>query len=71
MKIDSRQEAIGLPPLNEIAREVRDVMLDPTSGLPPEARAILRTELGMSPETASNKPATNAAPASAIPPRAN
>lgn len=45
---------IGLPPVAETEQEILKRMLDPNDeiyGLPPEARAILRTEMRMEPET--------------------
>ena len=42
-----RKDAIGLPPLEEMDREILKRMLDPDRGLVPEARAILRTKLGL------------------------
>jgi len=47
-----RTAAIGLPPLEDIDREVRDRLLDPQQGLPPEVRAVLRSKLGLGKETA-------------------
>ena len=47
-----RQSAIGLPPFAEIDRDVRTRMLNPENGLPPEARARLRTKLQLPAETA-------------------
>jgi hypothetical protein len=47
-----RIAAIGLPPLEDIDREVRDRLLDPQRGLPPEVRAVLRSKLGLGKETA-------------------
>lgn len=47
-----RWAAIGLPPVSETSKTILDQMLDPENGVNPEARAILRTELGMPPETA-------------------
>ena len=65
-----RKEAIGLPPLEETDREILKRMLDPERGLPPEARAILRTKLGLPAEPKELKesapqasPSTNAPPA--------
>ena len=49
---DERWGAIGLPPIKEIARTVLDQMLDPERGLPPQARAVLRTKLALPAETA-------------------
>jgi hypothetical protein len=65
---------IGLPPVEETEKEMLKRMLDPEEGLPPEMRAILRTELQLGPEpitapangsgTSTNTPSatTNAAP---------
>lgn len=61
----SSKERIGLPPLEEIQRDVLDRLLDPEKGFLPEIRARLRTELGLPPETIP--PATNAPPAAAPP----
>ncbi len=46
-----RQEAIGLGHLEDIQREMLGRLLDPEHGLEPEARATLRTKLGLPPET--------------------
>jgi hypothetical protein len=43
----ARQDPLRVPPIPEIEREVRDRLLNPTNGLPPEAQAILRTKLGL------------------------
>jgi hypothetical protein len=59
--IKGNEARIGLPPVEEIEREMLARMLDPIEGLPPEARAILRTELRLPPEQLP--PATNAVPA--------
>lgn len=51
-KIDStRAEAIGLSPLPEIDQTVRSRLLDPAEGLPWDVRAVIRTKLGLGPET--------------------
>jgi hypothetical protein len=60
-----RKEAIGLPPIEIIAKDIRNRMLDPERGLPTEARAVLRTKLGLPAEAApptppATAPATNA-----------
>jgi hypothetical protein len=47
-----RMSAIGLPPFEEVNRDVLNRMLDPENGLPPEARAILRTKLNLPAEKA-------------------
>lgn len=52
---------IGLPPVEETEKEILKRMLDPNDeiyGLPPEARAILRTAMRMEPEAVV--PGTNA-----------
>jgi hypothetical protein len=58
---------VPLPNYNDLNRSVLRDLLDPQDGLPFAARAVLRTQLGMSPET--NAPATlpsnTAAPADA------
>ena len=59
-----RKAAIGLPPMNMIAREVLDKMLNVADGIPPEARAVLRTKLRMKSETAP----TNAVPGTVVVP---
>jgi hypothetical protein len=60
-----RKAAIGLPPINDIAREVLDKMLNVSDGIPPEARAVLRTKLRMKSEIAP----TNAVPETVSPPK--
>jgi hypothetical protein len=55
--VPDRSQAIGLPPLEAIDRDVRNRFLDPETGLNPEARAILRTRLGLPAEPA-RQPAT-------------
>jgi hypothetical protein len=52
---------IPLPPMNELSKTVVSDLLNPERGVPVEARAILRTKLGLPPETVA--PAvTNAVP---------
>lgn len=60
----NRAEAIGLPPLKTISEEVLNKMLDPEGGVPPEARAIIRTKLNMGaePKTTNAVPETVVAP---------
>lgn len=60
-KIEGSEQRIGLPPLAQIKKEVLDDRLGPSSDLPPQIKAQLRTELGL-PAPAS----TNAPPASAV-----
>jgi hypothetical protein len=72
-KIKGREEAIGLPPLDEIEKEVVRRLLDPKEGVPTEVRAILRTKLRLPAEppaaptepapTTPPKPGTNTPPA--------
>lgn len=61
-KTSMRPEALNIPSLDELQKEVLANMLDPERGLPPDARAALRLKLGMPPESASPAGATNAAP---------
>ena len=56
------QARVGLPPLADINRTVLNQLLNPEKGLPYAARAVLRTQLRLPPETAS----TNAPPAAAV-----
>ena len=52
MKRSGGAERTQLTPLNEIKQLVRDDMLNPKTGLPPEQRAQLRTALGLPAEAA-------------------
>jgi hypothetical protein len=56
--IDGRVEALTLPPLAEIDKEMQDRVLDPEQGLPWDARSIIRTRLGLPAETTNAPPAT-------------
>ena len=58
-----RMAAIGLRPLEDIDREILNRFLDPEGGVPFEARAVLRTRLGLPPETVVPPATTNAPPA--------
>ena len=49
-------DRIPLRPYPDMNQEVIRTLLDPQRGLPPEARAILRTRLGMKPEAALPSP---------------
>jgi hypothetical protein len=53
------QARVGLPPFADINRRVLNRLLDPQQGMPFDARAVLRTQLQLPPESV----ATNAAPA--------
>ena len=65
-KTKARGEALAIPPMDQIQREVLNRMLDPENGVIPEMRAILRTKLNLGPEQASpgNGNVTNAVPES-------
>jgi hypothetical protein len=52
------QQRVGLPPFAEIEKTVLNIILDPKQGMPFAARAVIRTQLRMPPETVS----TNATP---------
>jgi hypothetical protein len=55
-----RMAAIGLQPFKDIDMDIRNRLLNPTNGLPPEPQAILRTKLGMAgPVKTSDTNATN------------
>jgi hypothetical protein len=56
---DGGQQRVGLPPFADINRTVLNQLLDPMQGMPIAARAVLRTQLQLPPETIS----TNALPA--------
>ena len=58
-----RIEAIGLPPIEQINREVLTRMLNPEHGVPVQVRAILRSKLGMPAESTVPSATTNAPPA--------
>jgi len=59
-------DRVPLPPFKEMNQEVIRTLLDPQRGLPPEARAVLRTRLGLPAEKAAPTPQpgndTNAPP---------
>jgi hypothetical protein len=52
------EQRVGLPPLADINQKVLNQILDPKQGMPFAARAVLRTQLRLPPETVS----TNAPP---------
>ncbi|MCC6822326.1 MAG: hypothetical protein IT579_16470 [Verrucomicrobia subdivision 3 bacterium] len=59
--IKGNEDRIGLPPVEETEKEVRERLLDPTTAsLPFEMRAILRTQLRLPPEIALPAAGTNA-----------
>ena len=57
-----RTAAIGLPPLDDINREMLNRLLDPERGVSREERDVLRTKLGLEKEKAIPAPPTNAPP---------
>jgi hypothetical protein len=58
-----RIEVLGLAPIEQLAKKIRDRMLDPEHGLTFEARAVLRSKLGLPAETPPpSGPGTNALP---------
>ena len=54
-------DRIPLPPFDDLTKTVVNDLLNPQRGLQPEARAILRTQLGLPAETVA-PPATNSVP---------
>lgn len=62
---EDQKPRIGLPPFDDLDREVRRRVLDPEQGVPYEARQIIRTKLGLPAEAA---PAPGANPPPATPP---
>ncbi len=55
-----RMDAIGLRPFDDIDKEIVRRLLDPQEGVPYEARAILRTKLGLPAEPPASAASTNA-----------
>jgi hypothetical protein len=67
-QIEGSEVRIGLPPVEETEKVIRDRLLDPEEGMPYEYRAVLRAKLGMPPEpppaeTEAVPGTTNAPPA--------
>jgi len=56
---EARKDALSIPPLDDIQREVLNRMLDTENGVVPEMRAVLRTKLNLGPEPASSTPQTD------------
>ena len=52
-------DRVRLPPYKDLNEQVIASLLDPERGLPPEARAILRTRLGLPAEKAAPAPPAN------------
>jgi hypothetical protein len=65
-----REQALGLPPVDQIGREILNQILDPVRGASPEMRAVLRTKLGLPAETAPAASPTRAPPATTTTPPA-
>jgi hypothetical protein len=63
-----RLAPIGLPPFENMDREMLGRLLDVQDGAPAEVRAVLRTKLRMPPETAASTAAKSAAPGTNAPP---
>jgi hypothetical protein len=63
--IPERYAALTLPPLAEIDKDMQARVLDPEQGIPVEARAVIRTRLGLPAESTNAPPAsvTNSVPA--------
>jgi hypothetical protein len=55
-KIEGQERRVGLPDLSQLKKEVLDDRLGPSSDLPPEIKAQLRTELGLPSESSTNAP---------------
>jgi len=51
------QSRVGLPPFADINRTVLNQLLDPKQGMPFAARAVVRTQLQLPPETVATNPA--------------
>ncbi len=68
-KTTARKDALPMEPIEDIVKVVIGRLLDPEHGMPPEARAILRTKLNLGPEPPAPAPrtaeSTNTASASA------
>jgi hypothetical protein len=64
-EVKGAEQRVGLKPMNELKRVVREEMLDSESGFPEELKARLRTKLGIS--ASKNVPSTNAPPSQAVP----
>jgi len=56
IKTQQRSGPLALPPMDEIAREMRDRMLDREHGMAPQMRAMLRAKLRMPQESAAPVP---------------
>jgi hypothetical protein len=61
------QQRVGLPPLADINQTVLNQLLDPKQGMPYAARAIIRTQLRMLPETVSTNAPTAALTSTNLP----
>jgi hypothetical protein len=66
-QVEGSEKRVGLPPVEDTEKVIRDRMLDPEQGLPYEYRVVLRAKLGLPPEpppaeTSPAGTATNAPP---------
>jgi hypothetical protein len=64
-KTKARGEALAIPAMEDIQKEMVNRMLDPKDGVLPEMRAVLRTKLNMGPEPQLPAGTTNAVQESA------
>jgi plasmid stability protein len=61
-----REDALKIPPVEEIEKEILNRTLDPESGWPFEMRAALRVQLGLPPETLPAAQGTTTPPSGTI-----
>jgi len=57
-QVEGSEVRIGLPPVEETEKVIRDRMLDPEQGLPYEYRVVLRLKLGLPAEPPPAEPST-------------
>jgi hypothetical protein len=60
------QPRVTMPAMEDLKKDVLNVLLDPQKGLPYAARAVIRSRVGLGPETTNSVPfavSTNTAPA--------
>jgi len=63
-KIQSRDQALRIPEVEEIQKQILKALLHPEEGWPPEVRVALRNKLGMPAESA--EPAVTNSPPAAV-----
>jgi hypothetical protein len=59
---DAGKVRVGLKPIEDFNRDIRNRLLDPEKGMPFEARAVLRTKLNLPPEPKTTAAETNGPP---------